>query len=567
MYIKLKIKNIFLKSRQYIVVAFIFLFLIGINTFPVFLDLANYEMGDGGDSYQNMWNFWWFKTAVMDLHQNPYFTDYLFYPHNASLILHTLSPIEGLISIPLQYLFGGNLVLVFNLIVINSFWLTSIFTYALVYYLTKNKFASFLSSYILVFSPYMMGHGLGHLNLIAIQWIPAFLLSFFIFHEKQSIKSIIFSSIFLSLIIVTNSYQTVFLLLFIFIYLIFNILNKNIKLTKNYLFKLTSIFALTLFLIFPFIYGYVTAFFSGLYHGNHNVTVWTPDIVMFLIPGKGSTWIKLLFDYLVQQEWVHRVVRSANFGSENEIYFGYSLLILMFFGLYKVKTKEIWMWFITFITFLVLALGVTIKFIGYVPGIKLPYYYIYEKLPLVSVPGRFDLFIVFSLAMIAGYVIVYLSNVLSSKKQKIIFTIIFLLIFLDFQQIPYRTHKLKIPDIYYQFSQDTEDYAIFDISRGNWGIPMYLQTIHKKKLLNAYISRSEKRLSSYLETEPIISDIFNILLERDINVNSDWTSQAIAKLSSLKVKYVIFSQKQKEVIPFNVTPYFIDDSIIVYKIY
>ena len=346
----------------YVGIGFVFLFFTLINTLPAVLDLSGTQIGNGGDSYQNMWNFWWFKTAILDLHQNPYFTSYIFYPLGASLALHTLSPIEDIISLPLQFLFHNNLVLVWNLIVISSFVMTGVATYTLTYYLTRNKFAAFLSSYVLTFSPYMMGHGLGHLNLIVIQWIPLFLLSFFKFHEKYLTRYVIWCALLLSLIIVTNSYQTVFLLMFIFIYLIYNLIKKNIILSKKYIAKLLSIFLLAVILVLPYIYNYVTAFFSGLYAPNHDVYAWTPDLIMFFMPGRGSTFIKLNLDFLLTQDWLYRVFRHARFGPENEIYFGYFVLILVIYGLIKVKRQEIRMWIITASVFFIMACGVTLKF-------------------------------------------------------------------------------------------------------------------------------------------------------------------------------------------------------------
>src|SRR5207248_10703381 len=42
-------------------------------------------VGGDIDGYNNIWNYYWLKTALLDLHRNPYFTDYIYYPTGISL--------------------------------------------------------------------------------------------------------------------------------------------------------------------------------------------------------------------------------------------------------------------------------------------------------------------------------------------------------------------------------------------------------------------------------------------------------------------------------------------------
>jgi hypothetical protein len=58
------------------------------------------------DLWQNAWNMWWVREAVVERFTNPYTTDMLFYPHGASLFLHTLNLPLGVVAIPLFPLIG-----------------------------------------------------------------------------------------------------------------------------------------------------------------------------------------------------------------------------------------------------------------------------------------------------------------------------------------------------------------------------------------------------------------------------------------------------------------------------
>jgi hypothetical protein len=47
--------------------------------------------GDGFDGWQNYWNLWWVKEALVGLVANPFHTDLLYYPEGPSLYFHTLN--------------------------------------------------------------------------------------------------------------------------------------------------------------------------------------------------------------------------------------------------------------------------------------------------------------------------------------------------------------------------------------------------------------------------------------------------------------------------------------------
>jgi hypothetical protein len=74
-------------------------------TWPLVLNLGGSGLAPGvmtEDRAQNLWNLWWVKTALLDLHTNPFVTDYLWYPTPVSLRFHTLNIFNGLVSIPFQ---------------------------------------------------------------------------------------------------------------------------------------------------------------------------------------------------------------------------------------------------------------------------------------------------------------------------------------------------------------------------------------------------------------------------------------------------------------------------------
>ncbi len=143
-------------------------------TWPVALKLSS-EVPGGGDAWQNIWNLWWVKESLVNLHTNPYHTNLLYYPDGVSLYLHTLVLTAGLIGIPLQLL-GLNLIATYNLILLSSFVLAGYGAYLLCNYLTGNRMASFVGGIVFAFSPYHFAHMFGHMNLVSLQWMPFYVL-------------------------------------------------------------------------------------------------------------------------------------------------------------------------------------------------------------------------------------------------------------------------------------------------------------------------------------------------------------------------------------------------------
>ncbi len=90
-----------------------------VMTYPLVLHLGSSIPGDGFDGWQNYWNLWWVKTALLDLHQSPYFTHYLYYPAGYSLLFHTLNIFNSFLSLPVQLAWG--LAASYNFVVLFSF--------------------------------------------------------------------------------------------------------------------------------------------------------------------------------------------------------------------------------------------------------------------------------------------------------------------------------------------------------------------------------------------------------------------------------------------------------------
>ena len=157
-----------------IVIYFIFFCIL---TFPLIFYFHTHFFADHSDGLQNVWNIWWVNKAITELHQSPWYTTYLCYPQGTSLLGHTLNPFNGFFGIfLLKFL---TLIETHNVIVIFSFVIGGVTAFWLSFYITKSYWCSLIAGYIFTFSQYHFMHAEGHLSLVALEWIPLFILCWY----------------------------------------------------------------------------------------------------------------------------------------------------------------------------------------------------------------------------------------------------------------------------------------------------------------------------------------------------------------------------------------------------
>ncbi|MBE7552243.1 MAG: hypothetical protein HS126_14335 [Anaerolineales bacterium] len=200
-----------------------------VMTWPAVLHLTDGIPGDGFDGWQNYWNLWWVKKALLDLRSTPFFTDYLYPPLGASLLFHTLNIFNSLWTLPIQLNFG--LAVAYNSVVLASFTLAGYGGYLLsLYALTQLNFpikgarpAAFVGGLVFTMSPFHMAHLLGHMQVFSMIWPPFYVLWLLRTLKLPSperrgaggeVRDVILSCLFLILATLVDWYHTLYLLIF-----------------------------------------------------------------------------------------------------------------------------------------------------------------------------------------------------------------------------------------------------------------------------------------------------------------------------------------------------------------
>lgn len=128
-----------------------FLVLSLVYTWPVAADFNRTIPGFfPSDQDQNIWSLWWLKHALLDLHSNPYNTEYLYYPYGTNLYLHSFNPVGGLLALPWSVLAGP--IAAFNVTVLIGLTFTGVAATLLGQLVSGNRWAGLVAGYIITFS-------------------------------------------------------------------------------------------------------------------------------------------------------------------------------------------------------------------------------------------------------------------------------------------------------------------------------------------------------------------------------------------------------------------------------
>ena len=151
-------------------------------TYPAILRFSTHFFCDGGDGLRGVWSIWWVAKAVTQLHQLPWTTSYLFAPLGTSLLGFDLSPFNGLLAACLRGVLTP--IQTFNAIVMFSFVVGGVMQCLLAYEVTGSWRGSLAAGYLFTFSSYHFAHAEGHLQLVALEWVPLFVLCWYRFIRR-----------------------------------------------------------------------------------------------------------------------------------------------------------------------------------------------------------------------------------------------------------------------------------------------------------------------------------------------------------------------------------------------
>lgn len=449
-------------------------------TWPWILHFSDAFFGDGGDGFQNAWNLWWVHRSGGD-GGNIWFTTFLHYPYGTSLLGHTLSPLNSLAGAVLMNVLS--LVQAYNLVVIGSFVATGITTFWLCYHLCRAYFPSLLGGFIFTFSSYHFAHAYGHMNLISLQWIPLFLLGWWMFLKKPSYLLAMASAGCLFLNAMTDWYYFLYCVIAGAVLLLFFVVSRRLVLSGELVKRLSLFIFISGLSVAPLLVATLRTGAADPFTGAHDAVSGSANLLSPFI--NGQIWY---FNGLTKWYWSH-----AHLGIvEGSVSLGATVLVLVALGtLWRKRLGgNLWPWFSLMLVFGVLSLGPSLNSFGEaLSGIPLPYAWLVAAVPplqLAGMPVRMMVMAILAAAVIAACVLALVASRYKHGTLAVMLAAVLIGIECAPSALPFTS--ARTPE-YVGALKDLPPGGLIDLKDGAT-TALYYQTVHNHPLAFGYISRT-----------------------------------------------------------------------------
>ena len=570
-------------------------------TWPLVLHFTTHLPGDGIDDPALAWNLWWMKARLVDqLNLDIFHADWMFWPIEINLGFYTLTPLNGLLSVPLQT--GLSLVVASNAILLSSFILGGYGTFLLVRYLLQRDWGlgigdsitqspisnpQFLipvvSGIIYAFASSKLFYAsLGQFNIASSQWIPFTVLYLLRVGERRRWQDAALAALFLTFQAWSELTYATFLLIFIGLYFLWlmgigyfarpthsQFTIRYSPFTIFFLFTFTG--AIFLIGIAPFLWAMLPDmrvegdFFTS---GGGFSDIFSADLLGYLAPTRLHPWLG---------NWVSGLPFPNDKGQH--IFIGYSALALAVIGAIYLLRRQGWRGFFwpgTTFVFWLLTLGPNLRIAGQATPIPGPFALV-SLLPFFNgnrYPSRYSVMLMLGVAVLAGYGVLGIVNwrlrrarsasiLQSTALNRLIASSLIILFLFEHLSIPLPLSDFRIPSVYETIAAEAGDFAVLELPTG-WRngarvmgrsdllimMEQWYQTSHGKRLLGGNTSRNPAYKFQYFTDAPLVGDLIGLMNADQPDsapvIDAEWDSllarnraSAPAVLDFLDVRFIV----------------------------
>lgn len=537
-------------------------------TYPLIRHIGSYVYADPEDGAMSVWCVWWMKYSLLDLGQSPLATTNLFYPGGTSLVFHSMPKALGVVSIPLQYIFG--LATSYNLLILMTFVGTALATYWLAYQVLHNRIAAFMAGMIFAFSPVRWGQ-ISHLTLLCTMLIPVYIGC--LFKAKQGLEQGLRSAwayfaaagLSLGVIAYDTEHYSIFLVVFSALFIIFwfpyrlqkEKLRQWVKLAAG----VAAAAAMSVAIYAPMLLAarreidaagdYVTFPLRDTWFGA--------DIYSFITPVNP----KSLFGHLFS-------IKDFHFLISEDAYIGIIPLLLALVGaILYFKHRSMWLWLISAVLFTSLALGPYLLVNGEMKQIA-GTYFLFKSIPLlgsIRVPSRFVIMSSLSVAILAGYAVKAFTGLQGRRHMRIPVLIgsAFLLAILAYDFLPTaRMTAIAAPQVYERIAAGGVQGSVVSLPLGwesakGWAgrektyVQLY-QPVHKMPLVGGMVARAPSEKYILKGLTPVLDYLSNPVDLKPSDLDRD--EQAIARvMEEYQISYIVIHKKSPPLRYENLEPF------------
>lgn len=511
--------------------------LTAVFTWPFILNIGSFYT-DQGDYATHGSILWWNQDSIKTgriFNQKEYFRGYMFYPHPYSLTFANNHVFPALIFSPIFWL-TNSLPFSINLYVFFTFVACFCSSFYVINYFVKNKLASLAGAFIFTFNPQIITRFPQHIELLARFFLPLIILFAYQTFKKPNFKSAFFLWLALTLNSLSANYFQIFAIIFLPVFAI-PFLFSNLR-KKNWQYFLDLIKVSLVGLIFvPVILYFNLPFWNfsikeGVVRSIDESIFFSARINDWFAPTENSllygNWSKYLFNFREPKD-----DRGILNYEEHTLFLGVLPIILFVLGLKPFLKQSFKSPFL-----ILLAVSFILTFGPYLSyqtdGFKLPFYYLYQVLPLMKgfrAPGRFEYIFYIPFSLIATFGALWL---IKKRGIWIIGVIGVILILENFTIQDYSTRS----GIFHKIDQIGLENISFLRSKKVLHLPVYTlddaDIFGKNSVYANWLTKTHEIMvngnSGYFPP-----DILALLYETDKDLNE----QVLIKLSALKVDYIV----------------------------
>ncbi len=507
------LKQIFKKSHFLVLILYLLTFLI--FTYPLVFHPKDSLPGFPLDGFNYMWNVYVFWHEISQFH-NPFFTNQIFYPIGANLVMHTYGPLISLFGLP----FLKNLALYINFLILAGMIGSSFNMYLLARILSKNTLVAFLSGLIYGFSPIMFSFVISqhYYYIFAAPLLPLAILCLLKLFEEVKLRYLLALSILFWASFFVDQYSTILLIIIISTICLFLLVN-HFKRIRNFnmvhLITILGVNILVALLVLVRILN-IGALKTWATSKSYYPTYCSANPKGFLIPSQTNPLLKNISNSLYEKLGVKKNLDTPSY------FLGWGILIIALTSILKIRKEKY--------TIPLFVLGTLILLLSLGP--RTPIFRIFSTLPfmgLVDCPQRFVIGTQLCLAALLA---------IGNKKKLAVSAILFFFL-VEYGQWGVPVFLIETPTIYKQLAADPKDRTVLELPSGiseskgafgyDWSIQglhlkqLYWQTFHKKPRVGGYLSRLPESTYGFFENEPVISDLFTMT-----SLNGKWSNRVFS---------------------------------------
>lgn len=521
------------------------LYLLGslLATWPLPAHFTTHVTGDGIDDPALAWNLWWVKFRLVDqLQPDIFHVGWMFHPIEINLGFYTLTPLNGLLSVPLQT--ATTVLVANNLMLLTSFVLGG---YG-VWLLAQDVWASHLShidrrigwaiawlagAFYAFAGAKLFYASLGQFNIASSHWLPFCVLYVWRTLHSKSAPDAWRNGILAGLFLVFQAwseltYATFLLLFFGLTYVYFSI-SWLVSSQSRRWWQMTQgmiaaalVFALG---ISPFLIAILPDmrlegdFFTT---GGGFADIFSADLMGFLLPTRLHPALG---------EWVAQLPFPNDKGQQ--IFLGYTVMLLVIFGAIaglrnhgeRAKTA---FWLLALLGFFLLTLGPLVRWAGINLPIPGPFALV-NQLPFFNgnrYPSRYSVMLFLCASILAANGLLWLSLQpwLRGKRLAVALVIVGIAFTAEHISTPLPLNDFRIPPIYRRLAAEPGDFTVLELPTG-WRngarvlgksdvlimMQEWYQTAYGKHRLGGNTSRNPAYKFQYFSETPLLADLIALM--------------------------------------------------------